>query len=78
MTVVTDNGEDFPQNTGHGDTDYYGGYLIAESILKTADARLIAAAPDLLAACESFENIQSGIPGDNWVKVYNAIKKARG
>lgn len=50
MTVVTDNGEGFPQNTGHDDTGYYGGYLIAESILKTPDAKLIAAAPDLLDA----------------------------
>jgi hypothetical protein len=49
-SVVTDNGDGFPQNTGHGDIEYYGGYLIAESILKHADAALIAAAPDLLEA----------------------------
>jgi hypothetical protein len=30
----------------------YGGYLIAESIGSEADARLIAAAPDLLAVCK--------------------------
>ena len=49
-SVVTDNGEGFPNHTGHNDTEYYGGYLIAESILKPADAHLIAAAPDLLNA----------------------------
>lgn len=39
--------------TGHNDPDYYGGYLIAESIFREDDARLIAAAPDLLEACEA-------------------------
>lgn len=36
--------------TGHSDVDYYGGYLIAESIWNPADARLMSAAPDLLDA----------------------------
>lgn len=48
--VVTDCPDGFPTKTGHDDTEYYGGYLIAESILKPADAHLITAAPDLLKA----------------------------
>lgn len=53
-SVITDNGEGFAPNTGHSDVEYYGGYLIAESIQKKDDARLIAAAPELLAACQEF------------------------
>lgn len=49
-SVVTDCSEGFEKDTGHSDTEYYGGYLIAESILKPEDAHLIAAAPDLLRA----------------------------
>lgn len=56
-TVVTDNGEGFPSGTGHSEIKYYGGYLIAESINKKADAKLIAAAPDLLAACEEARRV---------------------
>lgn len=50
--VVTDNGHGFPANTGHDDVGYYGGFLIAESILKVEDAKLIAAAPELLEALQ--------------------------
>lgn len=48
--VVTDSGEGFPVGTGHDDKDYYSGYLICESVAKSADANLITAAPDLLQA----------------------------
>jgi hypothetical protein len=51
-TVVTDDETGFPESTGHCDKDYYGGNLIAESILKLDDARLISAAPCLLRACK--------------------------
>ena len=51
-TVVTDSKEEFPEDNsdGRSSLEYYGGYLIAESILKKADAKLIAAALDLLGA----------------------------
>lgn len=56
--VVTDNHEGFrnPENglgvsSGHSDIAYYGGYLICESVMKPDDAKLIAAAPELLEAC---------------------------
>ena len=54
-TVVTDCLDGFEERTGHGGqqaVDYYGGALIAESIMKRDDAKLIAAAPDLLAALQ--------------------------
>lgn len=35
---------------GTADVDYYGGYLIAETVAPS-NAKLIAAAPDLLLAC---------------------------
>lgn len=42
--VVTDNGEGFKEETGHSAVDYYGGFLIAESIAKVGDAKIIAEA----------------------------------
>lgn len=54
--VVTDCGDGFPAESGHTATDYYGGFLIAESICKKADAKLIVAAPALLKALEGFVN----------------------
>jgi len=54
-TVITDDKEGFPPGYQSEDSlEYYGGYVIAESIAKPADAKLIAAAPDLLAACKEF------------------------
>lgn len=35
-------------NTGHSDVEYYGGYLIAESILSQSDAEAIADMPRML------------------------------
>jgi len=37
---------------GHDHVEYYGGYLIAESIWRAEDRALIAAAPELLAELE--------------------------
>lgn len=54
-TVVTDCGDGFPPGYQSEDSlEYYGGYLIAESIGKPADRNLITAAPELLAACKEF------------------------
>jgi len=53
--VVTDNPEGFSETTGHTGSDnieYYGGTLVCESIYKPEQAKLIAAAPDLLNACQ--------------------------
>ncbi|WP_445656856.1 hypothetical protein [Achromobacter sp. NCFB-sbj8-Ac1-l] len=50
-TVVSDQPlPDYTINGGHDHVEYYGGHLIAESIWRAEDARLIAAAPELLEA----------------------------
>ncbi|SEJ99743.1 hypothetical protein [Achromobacter sp. NFACC18-2] len=52
-TVVSDQPlPNYTLNGGHDHVDYYGGHLIAESIWRAEDARLIAAAPELLSALE--------------------------
>jgi hypothetical protein len=47
------------QETGHDDAEnkaYYGGSLVCESIHREANARLIAAAPELLAALKGLRH----------------------
>lgn len=71
-------------DTGHEDTKYYGGYLIAESILKESDKNLIIAAPELLASCENAlayieELDKQGIgTWEGLEALYNVIQKAKG
>lgn len=84
-TVVTDNKEGFPHNNSddRDDKAHYGGYLIAESILKKDDARLISAAPDLLFACQvAIGDIDRGIKAfskDEKLQILrDAINKALG
>lgn len=56
--VSTDEIPGLPDyRTGHADVYYYGGYLIAESIWNPADARVIAAAPDLLGCAHDFMEV---------------------
>jgi hypothetical protein len=43
-----------------------------------ANARLIAAAPDLLEALENLENDDNSIPSHAWDMVQSAIAKAKG
>ncbi|ASC68619.1 hypothetical protein B9P52_31995 [Achromobacter denitrificans] len=53
-TVVSDQPlPNYTLNGGHDEVEHYGGYLIAESIWRAEDARLIAAAPALLEALEA-------------------------
>lgn len=50
-TVVSDKiPENYIGGSGHDDIEYYGGFLIGESI-SNQDAKLIAAAPELLQSC---------------------------
>lgn len=49
--------QDIPEGTGHADIEYYGGYLICESIWRNEDARLIAATPELLNAVRQQHDI---------------------
>ncbi len=51
-TIVADSRTTEKPNTGHDDVEYYGGYLICESIATQAIAQAITALPDLLAACK--------------------------
>lgn len=79
-SVITDNGEGFAPNTGHY-VEYYGGYLIAESIQKKDDAKLIAAAPELLAACQEFvRKVECGEARSrrSYKQMKAAIAKAKG
>lgn len=51
--VVCDTEINPHYESGHDCVEYYGGHLIAESIIREDDARLISASPDLLAALEA-------------------------
>lgn len=84
-SVVTD----VRRNRPHTEIDeksiiFYGGELICESIENENDARLIAAAPELLAACEFALSVQlhAGLydVSDklNAEKLQAAIAKAKG
>jgi len=61
-TVDTNAREGFEGKSGHDATEYYGGYLIAESIMKKADAQLIAASRDLLYASQQM--VEASLSGD--------------
>jgi hypothetical protein len=64
-TVVTDDGEGFPRKVGHDETEYYGGYLIAESVAKKADVKLISSAPDLLKVAQELLKIYEKYANDS-------------
>lgn len=49
-TVVVDAQHDGNHRQDKADLEYYGGFLLAESIAREADARLMAAAPDMAEA----------------------------
>ena len=51
---------------------------LAYSIKEEANARLIAAAPDLLEACENIENDGGQVPEHVWKMIQAAIAKATG
>ncbi|WP_232450532.1 hypothetical protein [Burkholderia ubonensis] len=67
--------------SGHNDIAYYGGNLICESVYRPADAHLIAAAPDLLAALRAMvdkatkQNWNDAYP-EQLAQAFAAIEKA--
>ena len=54
-----------------------GGYE-AEPATRQANARLIAAAPEMLEALENIENDDMHMPATAWRMIQNAIRKAKG
>jgi hypothetical protein len=54
---------------------HWGGDLLT---VEEADARLIAAAPDMLEALQNLENDDGSMPKSAWNLVQNAIAKATG
>lgn len=80
-TIVSDTIPDgIGRKSGHDDTDYYGGFLIAESILFVDDAVLIKAAPDLLEALQlalaQFQDIIGASENPDDVEVIMKMRKA--
>jgi hypothetical protein len=81
--VITDAAA--PAGTGHDETEYYGGYLVAESI-RPHHRSLIAAAPDLLRALVMVRDADddnkldgnAGIPSIARMTIDMAIAKALG
>lgn len=51
-------------HSGDANDGFYGGELIAESIFNPDDRKLIAAAPDLLAACKALVGACEGWMAD--------------
>ncbi len=56
-TVVSSHPTTDRKDSGHGDVEYYGGYLVAESIANPAHATLIAAAPDTAKERDKLRNV---------------------
>ena len=57
-----------PQISNDSEIDYYGGYLICESIGNNEHANLISAAPDLLDAIKYYFMVKNEACGVNWSK----------
>jgi hypothetical protein len=79
--VVTDVPIPGAVGSGHDAVEHYGGYLIAESIYRPADARLIAASQSLLAVAltiASIDNDRVHLPMDVRADLDRAIEKATG
>ena len=58
--------------------EYYGGYLVCESIAIKEDANLLSAAPKMLEALQNIENDANQIPEHAWEMVKDAILCAFG
>jgi hypothetical protein len=79
--VFGPNGDEIICDLNHNEPDAYGydeynGIVTIDQ--RQANARLIAAAPDLLEALENLENDDNSIPSYAWDMVQSAIAKAKG
>lgn len=71
-SVVSDNLVEHGPN-GCDCVEYYGGHLIAESI-SPANAKLVAAAPDMLALLQELIDIEGPQPGHGfWANRVEAV-----
>jgi hypothetical protein len=75
--------EGFEQVAGNG--VFYGGLIVGDDgetvvaqCVAAHNARLIAAAPELLEALKNLENDDGSIPAHAWALVQSAIAKAEG
>lgn len=66
-----------PTISGGDDIEYYGGFLVAESIFPD-HAPLIAAAPEMLDVLMTLENDGGDIPDWMWERIRAVIAKALG
>jgi len=53
--------------------EYYGGALVCESVRTEANARLIAAAPELLEALRDMVDVMTGCADGETVALHNAL-----
>ena len=67
-----------PDYSEDNELEYYGGYLICESVANDKIAQLISAAPDMLEALQNLENDNNVIPEHAWKLIKDAIAKAVG
>lgn len=76
--IVTDAPIPGAIGTGHADVESYGGYLIAESIYRPADAYVLAAARDMFDLLTELVDVEGPLPGNAaWAeKVYAVLAKA--
>lgn len=78
--IVTDEKTERPsysKENYESEMEYYGGYLICESVSKKADAKLIAAAPELLAAAlKALDECSDLVATNAGNLLEEAIKKA--
>jgi hypothetical protein len=67
--VVSDEPTSDNPNSGHNDVNYYGGYLVAESIPRKEYINLIAAAPELLEALKEILN-EAIILSEDYLEIF--------
>ena len=55
--------------------DYYGGFLVCESVSSERDMRKIVAAPEMFELLRSIENDNGSIPEELWNKIQDVVKR---
>lgn len=64
-SVVVSNVKSRADDSGHNETDYYGGFLVCESVATKEYADLIASAPDMKNMLRMFINAIEGATPDD-------------